>query len=234
MKNFDIRGDEIHVWNISFLDFTNDIVFFTTLLSQEEIVRARAYKFLADQNRFILGRGLLRYLIAKYLNVQIQAVHITYGYWGKPCIAQKSGLYFNISHSGDYALYAFTRYHEVGIDLEYINANMDLDEIVTDMFSKEDLVYWETLREQDRVYSFFKYWVYKEAFLKANEKGWLSEKTTLSFKEISLFQQKLVLDKPYSKINYPYFFDCRSEYASALYVKGPPLRIKFFLLPYIY
>lgn len=233
MISFDIKEDEIHVWNVSFLDFSNEIAFLTNVLSPDEIERARAYKLLADQHRFILGRGLLKYLIAKYLNIQIQDVQILYGLWGKPCITPKKRLYFNISHSGNYALYAFTRRYEVGIDLEYINTNMALDEIVTTIFSKEDLTYWETLGKQDKIYMFFKYWVYKEAFLKAKGKGWLDEETTLNFKEITAFRQTLVLEESCSKINYPYFFDCRSEHASALYVKGPPLRMKLFSLLYI-
>lgn len=233
MTKFDIKKDEIHVWNISFLDFANEIIFFTKVLSAEEIERAKVYKFPVDQHRFILGRGLLKYLLAKYLDLQIQDIQIRYSLWGKPCIRQKGQLYFNISHSGDYALYAFTRYYEVGIDLEYINVNIPLDDIISSIASKEDLAYSKTLEKQEQVNMFFKYWVYKEAFLKANGKGWLSEEKTLSVKEISLFKKKLILKEFSSKINYPYFFDCRSGYASALFVKGPPLRIKFLPLPYI-
>lgn len=233
MINFDIKKDEIHVWSVSFLDFPNDIAFFKNVLSSEEVKRAKAYKFLSDQHKFILGRGLLKYLLAKYLNIQIQDIQITYGLWGKPCISQKNRLYFNISHSGDYALYAFTKYYEMGIDLEYINTNMALDEIVTTILSKGDLAYWETLGGQEKVNMFFKYWVYKEAFLKATGKGWLDKEAALSFQEIALFKQKVIVEGFCSKINYPYFFDCRPEYASALYVKGPPLRIKFLPLPYI-
>lgn len=233
MISFDIKKDEIHVWNISFLDFSSDITFFTNVLSSDEIERAKAYKFPADQHRFILGRGLLRYLLAKYLNVQIQDIQITYGLWGKPCITQKNRLYFNISHSGDYALYAFTPYYEVGIDLEYINANMALDEIITAIFPKKDLIYWEALGAEDKVNTFFKYWVYKEAFLKAKGKGWLGEEITLSFEEVAAFKQTLVSEESYSNINYPCFFDCRPKYASALYVNGPSLQIQFLSLPHI-
>jgi len=232
--SFNIKEDEVHVWNISFPDFANNITFFTNVLSLEEIERTKAYKFLTDQHKFILGRGLLKYLLAKYLNVKIHNIKIIYNLWGKPFIDTKDRLYFNISHSGDYALYAFTHCYEVGIDLEYIKVNIALDEMATTVFSKADLIYWETLEKQDKINTFFKYWVYKEAFLKANGKGWLGDETTLSLREITTFKKKSTFDEFPCKINYPYFFDCRAGYASALYVKGPPLQLKFLSLSHIF
>lgn len=225
--DFDIKEDEIHVWKVSFLDFIDDVAFLTQSLSSEERARVKTYKFLADRQKFILGRGLLKYLLARYLDVQIQQINIAYGSWGKPCLTHKNRLYFNISHSGGYALYAFTRSYEVGIDLEYVDVNLALDEMATLIFSKGELSYWDALENRDKINNFFKYWAYKEAFFKANGKGWLSEEPTLNFKEICLLRQKSTLEGLTTQIIYPYFFNCFPQYVSALYVNGPPLRIRF-------
>lgn len=232
--NFDIKEDEIHVWKILFLDFVDDVTFFTHSLSSEELARVKTYKFPADRQKFILGRGLLKYLLARYLDVQIQHINIAYGPWGKPCLTHKNKLYFNISHSGDYVLYAFTNGYDVGIDLEYIDVNLSLDEMVKPIFSKAELSYWEVLENKDKINNFFKYWAYKEAFFKASGKGWLSEESTLNFKEICLLRQKSTLEEISTQIIYPYFFNCFPQYVSALYVNGPPLRIRFNSLSHIF
>lgn len=230
---FNIKEDEIHVWSISFLDFADDVTFFTHSLSSEELERVKTYKFPTDKQKFILGRGLLKYLLARYLDMQIQHINIAYGSWGKPYLTHKNRLYFNISHSGDYVLYAFTCGYEVGIDLEYVNANLALDEMVKTIFSKADLRCWESLENKDKFKNFFEYWTYKEAFLKADGKGWLSEEPTLNFEEICLLRQKSTFEGVSTQITYPYFFNCFPQYASALYVNGPSLHIRFHSLSHI-
>ena len=68
-------GDTVHVW-IADLNrkpsFVRDMF---TLLSQEERMRAGKFRFPADQNRFIIRRGLLRKVLANYLQLEPQTVH---------------------------------------------------------------------------------------------------------------------------------------------------------------
>ena len=77
-----------------------------------------------------------------------------------------------------------------------------------------------TLTPEDRIEYFFMFWVCKEAFLKALGKGFLGDNNIL---RKPLFQKVL---KPFSidKVTYPYIFKNITNYASALYVEGPPLR----------
>lgn len=222
-NHYILNVGEAHIWYVGLLDFISDIPYFASFLSEDEGERAFSYKLSIDKRKFILGRGLLRYLLSKYLDRSPQDIKIAYGLWGKPCLTEENSLYFNISHSGDHALYAFTKHYEVGIDIEYINKNLELDDLAITIFSSEDLNYWEKLSYYEKIEKFFKYWVYKEAFLKANGKGWLDEIPTLSLKEISFLQQEVLFEKSHNKVNSPYFFSCLPEHASALYIKGPSL-----------
>jgi len=43
--------------------------------------------------------------------------------------------HFNLSHSGDLALYAFAYNRHVGVDVEYIRANIDYEELAQYHFS---------------------------------------------------------------------------------------------------
>ena len=62
---------------------------------------------------------MLRHLLAGYLSVAPQEAELLRGAHGKPRIAgDRPTLAFNLSHSGDAALYAVARDLEVGIDIE--------------------------------------------------------------------------------------------------------------------
>ncbi|MBS0271689.1 MAG: hypothetical protein JSR85_03465 [Proteobacteria bacterium] len=69
---------------------------------------------------------------------------------GKTIFVRKNHLYFNLSHSGDYALYALARNYEV----EYIDQELELESIVLNLFSSNEISYWKTLRPKEQVHFF--------------------------------------------------------------------------------
>ena len=147
----------------------------------------------------------------------------------KPCLAKENGLCFNLSHSGDYALYAFTQGYDVGIDVEYINETLELEDMATSVFSIEELSRWRPLPLNKKTHTFFKSWVSKEAILKASGKGWLENHQGVTLSKINDFKkkQKSVLYGD-NKTAYPYYFEAISGYASTLYVEGPFLQPRYF------
>lgn len=220
-----IKSNEVHIWSASLLDHQNDISYFSSLLSQNERKQAESFRFCRDQYRFIIARGILRSLLAKYLRQDPGAIEITYGSWGKPTLSTiRNAVYFNLSHSGDYILYALTKNYEVGIDIEYKDENMKFEDIVFDIFSASEQEQWRCLANENKSDFFYKLWVCKEAFLKAFGKGWLEGDKEVSLKKIYANERSLK-NQCYlkEKIGYPYYFECIPGYASALYINGPPL-----------
>lgn len=221
-----LSSDKVHIWAASLLDHEYNLEYFLSVLSEDEHKRARSFKFYKDMKQFVIARGILRCLLASYLDAVPQNMEIAYGLLGKPCIAgAQPPLYFNISHSGFHVLYAFTQKYEVGVDLECIDKNMDLENIVLSMFSPQEQAYWEALKPEEKKEGFFKVWVCKEAILKAIGKGWLETKKETSWIDINFLKnpQELILTH---KIEYPYYFNCIPGYASGLFVKGPPLHLR--------
>lgn len=218
-----LTSDEVHIWLASLSEDKNDIDYFTSLLSQDERERASSFRFSKDQHRYTISRGILRTLLAEYLGEAPRTIEITYGLWGKPCLSQEKSLHFNLSHSGDHVLYALALDYEVGIDLEYIDRNLEIEDMAKHIFSAPELEFWEDVKPEERTECFFKLWVCKEAFLKAIGKGWLENEKTKGF------EKSLVLNKIShngllkDKVTYPYFFECVPGYASALFVDGASL-----------
>ncbi len=164
----------IHVWCAS-LEYTPpQLAEFLSLLSADEKARANRFYFERDRSRFIIGRGLLRILLSRYLGAEPSQLEFVYGGHGKPALKSETldrVLEFNVSHSKDLALYIFSWNHKVGVDVEYVYPLPDLDNFAELFFSPRECAYIHSLSGEHKESVFFKLWTCKEAFLKANGSG---------------------------------------------------------------
>jgi 4'-phosphopantetheinyl transferase len=139
-------------------------------LTEDEKRRARQFRFPRDRKRFIVSRARLRQLLASRLDASPASIELQYGCRGKPELAGQfaaSKLKFNVSHSEDLAVYAFTSGGEVGVDVELIRPLPDADDIATRFFSRAENAAYLALHPRDRPLGFFNCWTRKEAFIKA-------------------------------------------------------------------
>ena len=65
---------------------------------------------------FLGGRILLEYVAHLH---GLDAFHLVYGKNGKPYFSDIGDFFFNISHSGDYLILAWSC-HEIGVDMESV------------------------------------------------------------------------------------------------------------------
>src|SRR3954470_7160412 len=123
-RHLALRDDEVQVWRAS-LDQEPDIIReLEGQLSGDELDRADRFRFARDRRRFVAGRGILRALLGGYLDRPPEAVGFRYGAFGKPLL-DGSGPWFNVSHSGPVALFAFSSAVEIGVDVELVAAQPD-------------------------------------------------------------------------------------------------------------
>jgi len=140
------------------------------LLSDTEQRRADRFAFDRDRNRFIVARARLREMLAARLSVRPESVELTYGVHGKPALARRfagSDLRFNVSHSDDFAVYAFSSGREIGVDIEAVRPIPDADDIAARFFSRRENEAYLALDPTDKPLGFFCCWTRKEAFIKA-------------------------------------------------------------------
>jgi 4'-phosphopantetheinyl transferase len=143
-------------------------------LSEEEHRKAKCFHFEQDRKRFIVGRGVLRTILGLYLGVEPSLLRFCYNSHGKPYLADRFGggaLQFNLSHSHELALYAFTRGREIGVDLEYIRYIPDAEQIAASFFSARENTVLHTLPTSQKQETFFNCWTRKEAYIKAIGNG---------------------------------------------------------------
>jgi 4'-phosphopantetheinyl transferase len=139
-------------------------------LSDAERIRARRFAFDRDRRRFVVTRARLRQLLGVRLDVRPESVDLVYGERGKPALARGyagSDLRFNVSHSDDVAVYAFSSGREIGIDVEAVRVIRDADDIAARFFSRCEYESYLALDARHRPLGFFNCWTRKEAFIKA-------------------------------------------------------------------
>jgi len=139
-------------------------------LSDAERLRASRFRFDRDRQRFIVGRARLRHFLASRLDLQPEGVEFTFGPRGKPKLAGRfadANLFFNVSHSSDLAVYAFSRGRDIGVDVEAVRELRDASAIAARFFSRRENETYLALDSRDKPLGFFNCWTRKEAFIKA-------------------------------------------------------------------
>lgn len=139
------------------------------ILSPDEITRAQKFHFERDRNRYIVAHGILRILLAGITQIKPSMIQFTVKGKGKPVISNTGYLDFdfNMSHSGDYILYAFSIANNVGIDVEFIDQKVDSKSLVDSFFSPKEKSFFEFVSDAEKLPVFYQYWTKKEAFIKA-------------------------------------------------------------------
>ncbi|WP_250124597.1 4'-phosphopantetheinyl transferase superfamily protein [Chroococcidiopsis sp. CCMEE 29] len=165
-----VTSSDVHVWRAALAQPAARVQQLVQTLSADERIRAERFYFERDRNRFIVGRGLLRIVLSRYLGIAPDQLQFYYGSRGKPALAEtlsESKLRFNLSHSEEMALYAVTRDREIGIDIEYIRPITEMEQIAKRFFSIQENAVFCTLPPNQKQTAFFNCWTRKEAYVKA-------------------------------------------------------------------
>jgi 4'-phosphopantetheinyl transferase len=140
---------------------------FERVLAPDEKARSERFCFPHLRKSFITTRGALRYLLGRYLSVSPANIEFHYGSKGKPALAPAIEINFNVTHSADFAAFAFTLGCQIGIDLEHIHAVPELQGIASRYFCREEAAEIAALPPEERESAFFRCWTRKEAYIKA-------------------------------------------------------------------
>lgn len=215
---------DVHIWKIDLNLDRDRINQFDQFLTDQE--RQRAAKFInpLHGNRWIVARGYLRQLLGQYLNLAPAEIVFSYGQQGKPAVVGED-LQFNLSHSGDRAVYAISANCPVGIDLEYIHS-LPAADLVNRFFSATEQAIFHRLPTSLQQAAFFHAWTQKEAYLKACGTGL---HTPLDQIEVSIDPRTpaAIISTPTAGIWQIQKLTSSSEYAGAIVIGGDYDLIKY-------
>jgi 4'-phosphopantetheinyl transferase len=161
------------------------------LLSPDEHARAEALLSPRRRQLWRRARGVLRVLLGRYLDADPRVPRLASGAHGKPELLDDSAgssaalahpmlgsvsqrptqLSFNLSHSGELALYAFARGGSVGVDLEVARRPVDHVAIAHRVLGVEEARRLRRLPPDCREREFVRAWTRHEATIKCRGTG---------------------------------------------------------------
>ncbi|MGQ7947203.1 4'-phosphopantetheinyl transferase family protein [Flavobacterium sp. WC2509] len=214
-KEYSLNTDDIIIYKIylpNFIDLKLDLLKFLNL---KENIRAERFHKELDRNRFIIYRSILKFILAAYTKSDIKNIFLAYHSNKKPYLTSHPWLFFNISHSEDFAFIAISR-KKIGIDIEYMAEDFNFTNLLPDVFDDKEILAIQNA--VDKKQAFYTSWTRKEAFVKALGKG-IDE----DFKYIPCLDGMHTLDSIELKNTEDwqvYSFDFADHYLGAIAIEG--------------
>lgn len=166
-----IKNNSVHLWQVFLPELITQISELGHVLSVDEKQRAERFRFLEHQQRFILARSILRHLLQQYTEIPATKLQFAVSERGKPFLVNNpSAIQFNLSHSHDFAVYAFSLQTPIGVDIEKITPRTTM-ELAQRFFSATEYHALTLLAPALREQAFYRLWAGKEAILKACGEG---------------------------------------------------------------
>jgi 4'-phosphopantetheinyl transferase len=143
-------------------------------LSHAEIVRGTRLLDPLKREQFLVGRGLLREMLADLTGEEPRRIELLEGEFGKPYLQGQQGsgaLDFNVSHAGGLLLVAVCYGAKLGLDLEEVRQDLAFRPMAERYFSvreREELFGLDPQRQRP---AFYRCWTRKEAYLKGIGSG---------------------------------------------------------------
>ena len=173
-KELALEDEQVHVWRASLDGPPSRVDALRQTMTVDELERSERYRFDEDRWRFVVARGTLRCILARYLKTVPEQVRLRYGKRGKPHLVGQSGaagLQFNVAHADGLALFAVARGRRIGVDIEGMDRDLAALEIADRFFSPREIAALRQLPAEARAEGFFNGWTRKEAYIKARGDG---------------------------------------------------------------
>ena len=173
-KNLSLAENEAHVWLASLEQPDAVMLQLRQTLSSDELLKAGKFHFDKDRHHFIVARAVLRTLLSRYLQVQPAQLQFAYNANGKPSLdnlLRGKALHFNLSHSHNLALLAFSHVGSVGVDIEYMRPDVAVEQVARVSFSPREQALLLALPLEARQRAFYACWTRKEAYIKGRGTG---------------------------------------------------------------
>jgi 4'-phosphopantetheinyl transferase len=173
-----LEARTVHVWGFSLEGSDRTLTSCENWLSSEERARSARFIHREHQIRFSLAHGVLRALLARYVECEPSELRLHTSATGKPILLDQQNtphsLRFNLSHSHGRMLIALARDRDVGVDVEQVRDKVEVLKLAERFYTSREYQDLLNRRNSDQTRQFYRYWVAKEALLKGQGAGLLS------------------------------------------------------------
>jgi 4'-phosphopantetheinyl transferase len=172
-SHLELPHNEIHLWCAPLTNSKQSLDQITSILSPDEQDRASKFIYSDDRRKFMIGRYILRNILAFYTEKDPRDVEIHYTPLNKPFLPEsyEQNIQFNLSHSEDLMAVAIARDVAVGIDIESTSYPQEELDLAREFLSPKEILKLDKIPELQKKDAFLNAWTRKEAYLKAVGKG---------------------------------------------------------------
>lgn len=210
-KDYALKANDLLIFNIYLPNFNHIKDELSLFLSYKEIKKSERFYKDIDRSRFIIYRSILKFILAAYTKLDVKNINLSLDFNKKPYLESHPYLFFNISHSEDYAVIAISN-KKIGIDIEYMSEDFKYTDLLPDIFDNSEILSIENAANTKE--SFYTLWTRKEAFVKALGKGIDEE-----FKYIPCLEGKHTVDYDLLKSDQDWevvSFDLTNKYVGSI------------------
>lgn len=169
-RQITLNDADVHIWRVSLNQPEATRQKLWQVLSADEQQKVSRFMFAADGHKYLVARAILRVILGRYVEMSPDMLQFGYSDYGKPYLQNEKltqTIHFNVSHSGDLALYGITKNRRIGVDVEQMRPLVDEAQFVKSIFSPVEQQAFGRVRPSQKQDAFFNGWTRKEAFIKA-------------------------------------------------------------------
>jgi 4'-phosphopantetheinyl transferase len=144
-----------------------------SVLAAGELQRAGSYRLERHRQLFIRRRALRRFLLGQFLGVSPQSLCLVETSLGKPQLSPSSPerCEFSTSHSKNVFAMAIAPEGEIGVDVEVLRTDWNLEPVAAMYLDRRQIAQLETIPTSERQKQILRFWSLREAFAKASGHG---------------------------------------------------------------
>ncbi|WP_349921476.1 4'-phosphopantetheinyl transferase family protein [Aeromonas veronii] len=160
---------DLYLLKPAFVD-TRQLNILPAELSPEEVSHWQGIRQPGRQREYLLGRVLLRRLLAERLGCLAADLKFFTQDHGKPALLGQQWQ-FNLSHSGEWLVLALCQQGPLGVDIEMGSRRRATLPLAERFYARSEYEWLLALPEEERDTAFYRLWSRKEAVLKAQGSG---------------------------------------------------------------
>ncbi len=178
----DLPVEELYLWTLSYDPSDAELYEKASeLLPKEEMDRFERLKFPNSRAERVISQAMLRVLLGNYCRKPPAEVSLERSSKGKPWLKDDPDINFNMSHSEGMTAIGLTRGQRIGVDLERVREMKDIEGLIRKNLQPGELDQLEQ-DPKERNKNFFRFWTFKEAYLKAVGEGMRLSPEKLEFR----------------------------------------------------
>lgn len=181
---------DLHVVHVDLVNQPSHEAHALKWLNSVERARANRYKSTIARRRFVLCRATLRSKLCDRLGLPNSELSFNDVHNEKPeAFVMNTAIdcEFNVSHSFDHGLIAFSNRGRIGADIEERILRQDLQGEIRKVFSSHEQQILKQTEPNHQVDMFFRLWTVKEALIKATGDGFRLDTATFTLPDSMIY-----------------------------------------------